>query len=394
MDVGNQAYQDAGIAHVVAMAKAAGFDGVFLDDANASLRWVVAGGSAASVSYTTDAAWQAAVYSFFTRVAPQLHAAGLEVVANIGGSTITPGLWQKWNTPLDGAMEESWTDGGEGLGQQVPDWSTKLENIAWSEANGKYAILNSYNTTEAGNTYGLASMLLVAGGWSSYDTAELEVSERDVVPGVRHRRAAGRTLWRVHGAAGRGVSPRLRERCGAGQSEHEPRGRRRPGRDVLRVGSDGRVQRVAGGDQRRHPAALRVRFKPDPAKHLAADAQADGFVCQAVQYRPRPQRSSVPGPVWTTADRGRGAPARSVGIHRSQPRPCWSQRHAAGLDMELSRRARGSSPPLPVHRPRQRYWIDSLPGQRPRGHGVGRMVDVAADQPEAGAALGYPAGSG
>jgi hypothetical protein len=171
MDVGNQAYQDAGIAHVVAMAKASGFDGVFLDDANASLRWVVAGGSAASVSYPTDATWQAAVYSFFTRVAPQLHAAGLGVVANIGGSTVTPGLWQKWNAPLDGAMEEAWTDGGEGLGQQVPDWSTKLENIAWSESNGKYAILNSYNTTEAGNTYGLASMMLVAGCWSSYDTA-------------------------------------------------------------------------------------------------------------------------------------------------------------------------------------------------------------------------------
>jgi hypothetical protein len=171
MDVGNRTYQDAGIPHVVAMARAAGFDGVFLDDANASLRWVLAGGSAASVSYPTEAAWQAAVYSFFTRVAPQLHAAGLEVVANIGGSTITPGLWQKWNAPVDGAMEESWTDGGEGLGQQVPDWSTKLANVAWSEANGKYAILNSYNTTEAGNTYGLASMLLVAGGWSSYDTA-------------------------------------------------------------------------------------------------------------------------------------------------------------------------------------------------------------------------------
>ena len=84
MDVGNEAYQDAGIAHVVAMAKAAGFDGVFLDDANASLRWVVAGGLTASVSYPTDPAWQAAVYSFFTRVAPQLHAAGLDVVANIG----------------------------------------------------------------------------------------------------------------------------------------------------------------------------------------------------------------------------------------------------------------------------------------------------------------------
>jgi hypothetical protein len=132
---------------------------------------VVAGGSASCVRYPTDAAWQDAVYSFFARVAPQLHAAGLGVVANIGGSTVTPGLWQRWNRPLDGAMEESWTDGGVGLAQQIPDWRTKLNNVAWSEANGKYAILNSYNSTESGNTYGLASMLLVANGWSTYDTA-------------------------------------------------------------------------------------------------------------------------------------------------------------------------------------------------------------------------------
>ena len=58
-----------------------------------------------------------------------------------------------------------------GAGQLAPVWNAKLENVAWSEANGKYAILNSYNTTEAGNTYGLSSMLLVAGAWSSYDTA-------------------------------------------------------------------------------------------------------------------------------------------------------------------------------------------------------------------------------
>ena len=70
MDVGNTAYQDAGAARVSGEAKADGFDGVFLDDTNASLRWVIAGGSAACVTYPTTAQWQAAVYSFLTNVAP------------------------------------------------------------------------------------------------------------------------------------------------------------------------------------------------------------------------------------------------------------------------------------------------------------------------------------
>ncbi len=46
-------------------AKAGGFDGVFLD-ANASLRWVLRGGSTECVRYSTDAAWQPAVYSFLS----------------------------------------------------------------------------------------------------------------------------------------------------------------------------------------------------------------------------------------------------------------------------------------------------------------------------------------
>ena len=90
MDVGNPAYQQAGLANVVSEVKAAGFDGVFLDDANASLRWVIAGGSAECVKYPSDESWQAAVYSFLDRMAPQIHQSGLLVAANIGGSTVTP----------------------------------------------------------------------------------------------------------------------------------------------------------------------------------------------------------------------------------------------------------------------------------------------------------------
>lgn len=165
MDVGNTGYQDAGAARVRRNAKAHGFDGVFLDDANASLRWVLAGGPSACVTYPTTAKWQDAAYSFLSHIAPKLHRAGMLVVANIGGSIVTSGLWQRWNLPIDGAMEESFTDGGTG-----PDtiangrWLPKLRHALWSEKAGKIGLDHAVTDTRAGARYALATMLLVARG--------------------------------------------------------------------------------------------------------------------------------------------------------------------------------------------------------------------------------------
>jgi hypothetical protein len=165
MDVGNILYQDAGAARVIRYAKADGFDGVFLDDANASLRWIIAGGEAESVKYPTTPQWQSAVYSFLSNVGPRLHRAGLLTVANIGGSTITSGLWQKWNRPIDGAMEESFTTGGAGPDSVANgQWPAKLSHAAWSEANGKLSLDHAVTSTRRGARYGLATMLLVTGG--------------------------------------------------------------------------------------------------------------------------------------------------------------------------------------------------------------------------------------
>jgi hypothetical protein len=169
MDVGNPAYQDAGVARVIASAHAGGFDGIFLDDANASLSWVIAGGSSQCVKYPTNPTWQAAVFSFFQNVAPQLQAAGLLVVANIGGSTVTPGLWPKWNGPLDGAMEESYMNGGTGRDSLKNGlWQAKFGHNLWSENNGKLSLDHSVTSTRSGARYALASMLLVANGHSVF----------------------------------------------------------------------------------------------------------------------------------------------------------------------------------------------------------------------------------
>ncbi|HEY6396942.1 MAG TPA: putative glycoside hydrolase [Solirubrobacteraceae bacterium] len=177
MDPGNPGYQQACASHVIGMAKQLGFDGVNFDGINTRLAYALAPGTS-SPQYPNDPSWQAAMYSFLTNVGAAIHASGLKVIGNIGGATAA--IWRQWNGPLDGAEEESWTNGNFGFLQQVPAWPQKLGDAAWSEANGKIMLVHSYDTTEAGNTYGLASMMLVAGGHVSYSTTNTGIVNYEV----------------------------------------------------------------------------------------------------------------------------------------------------------------------------------------------------------------------
>jgi hypothetical protein len=170
MDVGSPGYQQACTANAIATAKKDGFDGVFWDMANASLVWTLPSGVTVP-EYPSNTAWQAGMYSMLSYAGAQIHAAGLLNVANIGGSSTTAGLWQQWNGPLDGAEEEGFTDYGTGLAMGVWAWPKQVANFAWSQANGKFVVVHSWNNTEAGNSYGIASMLLVAAGTLSYSTS-------------------------------------------------------------------------------------------------------------------------------------------------------------------------------------------------------------------------------
>jgi hypothetical protein len=170
MDVGNPAYQQVCAAHAVALAKADGFDGIFFDGVTAWAGWAVQSGLNMP-QYPTPASWQAAMYSYLQTISSRVHANGLLTIANIGGASITPGLWQKWSALVDGSEEESFTDGGSGVGGSLWNWKAQLANAAWSEANGKYTLLHSFNRTEAGNTFGLATMLLVGAGHDTYSTS-------------------------------------------------------------------------------------------------------------------------------------------------------------------------------------------------------------------------------
>ncbi len=169
MDVGNPAYQQACAAQAAALAKADGFDGVFFDGVTANAAWGYQAG-VSSPQYPTAASWQAAMYSYLQTISAGMHANGLLAIANIGGASMTPGLWPKWSALFDGSEEESFTDSGSGVAGSLWNWKAELANASWSEANGKFTILHSFNRTETGNTFGLATMLLVGAGRNTYST--------------------------------------------------------------------------------------------------------------------------------------------------------------------------------------------------------------------------------
>ncbi len=174
MDPDDPSYQQACFAHAIALAKQYGFDGIFLDDILATPAWEMAAGAPLPSKYPTTAAWQAAMTNMLANAAAAFHAHGLLAFANLsvfGTAASGGGLWQTWSAPLDGAEEEAWTGQPNDLLGGVSTWPAQIANLGWDEAHGKYTILHSYDATEAGNTYGLASMMLAAGGLASYSTA-------------------------------------------------------------------------------------------------------------------------------------------------------------------------------------------------------------------------------
>jgi hypothetical protein len=169
MDVGSIGYQQACATNAGALANKYGFNGIFFDMVQGVLNWSTNNGVTVP-KYPTQTAWSNAMTSALTYLGPALRAQGLQVFGNVSGAPTTT-VWEQWVGSLDGVEEESWTDGGLGLTQQVAFWSAKFAELNWAQANGKFEIAHSWNQTETGNTFGIAAMMLSTNGKASYSTS-------------------------------------------------------------------------------------------------------------------------------------------------------------------------------------------------------------------------------
>jgi hypothetical protein len=183
LDVGNRAYQDAWANGVITEAQADGWDGVFMDDTNPTIRFHV--DPARVARYPNDAAWRSATRSMLENVGPRIQASGLLAIANVCCARDQGTVWKDWLPYLSGAMDEMFTKwGNDPATGYVWDWGAggwgdQLEEVREAEAQGKYFLGVTHSRTTDGRAaaYGLTTMLLASQGRSSFTLAENYTTE-------------------------------------------------------------------------------------------------------------------------------------------------------------------------------------------------------------------------
>ena len=168
MDIGNPGYQAAWAQNVIDQAKRDGWDMVFADDLGLALYST----TAAPAKYPDPTAWQGAVRSFLQGVYPKLRAAGIRLVANMVSGVTYPAVRKEMLQWVDGTMEEGWMR--PSIDRSAPlataAWPKQLAEAQDSEVAQKLflAELPASGTDLRAVRYGLASLLLAAGGSSSF----------------------------------------------------------------------------------------------------------------------------------------------------------------------------------------------------------------------------------
>jgi hypothetical protein len=179
MDVGNASYQQRWADNVVSELKSQGWDGVFLDDTNPTMKYHYT--VSAVAKYPSDAAYSAATRSALAKIGPQVRGAGKLAISNIGDWKVYYSTGLDWLQFLDGAMEEMFLKWGNATGEGYMPWmwSTQLNQIKESERRGKIFLGVTHSTTTDAQAarYGYATMLLGSNGRGQFALAHDYTSE-------------------------------------------------------------------------------------------------------------------------------------------------------------------------------------------------------------------------
>ncbi|MFN2617713.1 MAG: putative glycoside hydrolase [Thermoleophilaceae bacterium] len=174
LKVGNAAFQQKWAQNVVAELQQKGWDGVFMDDVNPTLKYHT--NPSAVSEYPNDAAYQAAMASALDYIAPRVRGAGKLVMGNIGGWSEYYSVATSWLTKLDGAMWEHFAKTGTSATDGYltgSGWQANLNMVKEAARQGKtfLGVSSSTSTDAAGARYGWATTLLGSGGKAYFSLA-------------------------------------------------------------------------------------------------------------------------------------------------------------------------------------------------------------------------------
>jgi len=170
MDVGNPDYQAKWLGNVSSELKARGWDGVFVDDTDASLDWHLNGRTVAR--YPTDAAWRSATRSALAAIGPPLQSQGFLVVPNVYAPWKSDydavATWSDWLQFTSGAAQEYYTKWGTSSAGWLTgnDWTWREQFQQATDAAGKIFLGLTYapKSDEHSQLFARASFLLMDGG--------------------------------------------------------------------------------------------------------------------------------------------------------------------------------------------------------------------------------------
>ncbi len=168
MDPGNLEWQAYFLQRTAAMQESFGWDGVFLDNVEASLeKHSRAGGTQ---TYASDAKFQSAVLNFLKYLYNgYFQVNNRPLYANII-SLKDPDTWFEYLNALDGAMVEAWAVDWKD-GYRWPDrWEEHLQIAEQTQAMGKHAILiaQGEQNNPIRQQFAYASYLLITEGNASF----------------------------------------------------------------------------------------------------------------------------------------------------------------------------------------------------------------------------------
>ncbi|MFL5825516.1 MAG: putative glycoside hydrolase [Thermoleophilaceae bacterium] len=177
-DIGNAGYQNQFASNVIAELKAhPEFDGVYLDDMNASIRHHH--NPSDVMQYPNDTAYSGAMRSFVQTVSPKVHAAGKLVFANMGGTWAEyPDFNDEVLNYIDGGNDEFFLSWPGGSMQPQSMWDRMRVSIQRAEAGGKWFLGSAAGASsdDAKSArimrYAYATTLLFGNGHTSFSLAK------------------------------------------------------------------------------------------------------------------------------------------------------------------------------------------------------------------------------
>jgi hypothetical protein len=171
MNIGSRGFQRAWSSEVVGELRSQGWDGVFIDNVNPTLRYYT--NEADVAQYSSAGAYTTAMGAALAYIAPRIHRAGKLVMANIGSWPSYARTGMRWLRYLDGAMDERFTKytPATGAGYRAPgEWRTELALLRATQREHKWfiGIAQSSDGDVQAERFGWATMLLGAGGRATF----------------------------------------------------------------------------------------------------------------------------------------------------------------------------------------------------------------------------------